>query len=66
MACLHPCIVGCRCLELTGQFKASSPDLTLNGGLSRGYYQDGLKLGIEIISSYPELRFRVQSLGLRV
>ena len=35
-----------------GQFKATSPDLTLNGGLFREKYQNGLKLGIETIT-YP-------------
>ena len=37
----------------TGQFKATSPDLTLNGGLHRAEYQHGLNLGIETILSYP-------------
>ena len=32
----------------SGEFKATSADLILNGGLYREQYQDGLKLGIEI------------------
>ena len=28
-----------------GQFKATSPDLTLNDGLYRKQYQNGIKLG---------------------
>ena len=36
-----------------GQFKATSPDLTLNGGLYREEYPNGLKLGIEIILNCP-------------
>ena len=35
--------------NLTGYFKATSPDLTRNGDLYREYYQDGFKLGTEII-----------------
>ena len=31
----------------TGQTKATSPDLTLNGGLYREQYQDDLKLGMD-------------------
>ena len=44
----------CSDREGTGQFKATSPDLTLNGGLYREKYQNSLKLGIEIILNYPE------------
>ena len=32
----------------TGQFKASTPDLTLNGGLFREWYQDGLRFYLEL------------------
>ena len=39
----------------TGQSRATSPDLTLNGGLYREKYQNGLKLGFEIILHYPVL-----------
>ena len=35
------------------QFKAASPDLTLNGGLNTEQYQNGLKFGVEIILNYP-------------
>ena len=35
------------------QFKATSPDLTLNGGLNTEQYQNGLKFGVEIILNYP-------------
>ena len=38
---------------LSGQLMATSPDLTLNGGLCREYYQSGLKLGIELILNFP-------------
>ena len=38
--------------------KANSPDLTLNGGLYRQQYQDGLRFGIEIILNYPALERR--------
>ena len=36
----------------TGQFKAASTDLILNGGLYREWYQNGCKLGVEIILNY--------------
>ena len=36
------------------QLEVSSPDLTLNGGLYREEYQNGLELGIGIIPSYPD------------
>ena len=37
-----------------GQFNATSPDLTLNGGLHREFYQNGLKLEAEIRVNYPD------------
>ena len=39
--------------DLAGQFKATSPHLTLNGGLYREWYQNCLKLGMEIVLSFP-------------
>ena len=42
----------------SGPFKATSPDLTLNGGLYREWYRNGLELGIEIILDYPDLEVR--------
>ena len=43
--CYHP-LVG---PIIAVQFKATSPDLILHGGLYREEYQNGFKLGIEII-----------------
>ena len=40
-------------MPIPGQYNATSPDLTLNGGVFRAYFQNGLKLGIEIILRYP-------------
>ena len=41
------------CRVHTGQFKATSPGITLSCGLYREWYQNGLKLGIEIILNTP-------------
>ena len=38
---------------LLGNLKATSPDLTLNGGLFREQYQTGVKLGTELVLNYP-------------
>ena len=38
----------------TGKFQPTSPDLTLNAGSFREQYQNGLKLGIQIVPNYPE------------
>ena len=35
------------------QFSATSPGLTLNDGLYREQYQNGLELGTEVILNYP-------------
>ena len=40
-------------LASAAQLKATSPDLTLNGGLHREKYHNGLKLGGGIILNYP-------------
>ena len=41
-------------LHYTAQFKATSPDLTLDGGLYKEQYQNGFKLGFETVLNYPE------------
>ena len=38
----------------TGQFKATTPDLTLAGGLYKEQYQNGYKLGLETVLNYPD------------
>ena len=42
--------------KVNGQFKATSPKITPNGGSYREEYQNGFKLGIEIVLEYPEIR----------
>ena len=37
-----------------GQFTATSPDLTLHGGVFTEQYQNGLESGTEIIPNYPD------------
>ena len=52
-------ILSFRVQGLAGQFQPS-PDLTLNGGSYREWYQNGLELGLEIILNHPGLGFRVK------
>ena len=40
-------------MGVAGQIKATSTDLTLKGGSCREQYQNGIKLGNEIILNYP-------------
>ena len=42
-------------LGFTGQFKATSPDLSRNGGSYREAYHNGRTSGIQIIPNYPGL-----------
>ena len=56
------CRIGFRVQGFSRQFKATSPDLTLDGGLYREQYPNGLTLGIEFILNYLGLGF----MGFRV
>ena len=40
-------------LHSAGQFEATSPDLTLNGGVHREQRKNDFKLGFEILETYP-------------